>query len=318
MTDDQRDPAEAPVQQPAEPSQEPPADPMRSAPEEATPPRDEAPSPAPSEAEAWVVPPPPAPSGASIPAHAVPATPLGEGTRCPRCGTDNRPGIAFCRSCGQRLVAPGASAAVERPAPLDGTQACPRCGTHNRAGVAFCQSCGANLRPADPGVLEARAAREAVPGRAILGPVVLLIGAAGLLTGWLLPFAFGGASLWDRSFGAPGGYGVAFWLGYPAGPLTDAAYFGLAAPVPVLLVLLVALAVGGFARPSPRALQRAGLAVSLAWGLALAVLFLLVELLGEPGRDLVQVLRNLSPGGIIFLLAGLIVVIGSLTRLWRA
>jgi hypothetical protein len=274
---------------------------------------------APSEAEAWVVPPPPiTPSPDAIPAHAVPATPLGEGTRCPRCGTDNRPGLAFCGSCGQRLMAPGAPAAVERPAAPDGTQACPRCGTHNRAGVAFCQNCGANLRPADPGVLEARAAREAAPRRAILGPIVLLIGAAGLLTAWLLPFAFGGASLWDRSFGAPGGYGIAFWRGYPTGPLTDAAYFGLAAPVPVLLLLLVVMAAAGFVRPVPGAIQRVGLALTLAWGLGLALFFLLVELLGEPGRDLVQILRTLSPGGIIFLLAGLIVVIGSLTRLWRA
>lgn len=296
MMDDERDPADAPA--------EPPAD---------------VPSPAPSEAEAWIVPPPAAaPGPEAIPAHAVPATPLGEGTRCPRCGTDNRPGVAFCSSCGQRLMAPGAPAAVERPAPPEGTQACPRCGTHNRAGVAFCQNCGANLRPADAGVLEARAAREATPRRAILGPVVLLVGAAGMLTAWLLPFPFGGASLWDRSFGAPGGYGIAFWRGYPTGPLTDGAYFGLAAPIPVLLLLLVALAVSGFLRPAPGAIQRPGLALAIAWGLALAVLFLVVELVGEPGRDLVQVLRALSPGGIIFLLAGLIVVIGSLTRLWRA
>jgi hypothetical protein len=310
MPDDEREPADAPAEQP--PDVQPP-DAMSEEPEEATP------SQAPSDAEAWVVPPPPAPpSPDAIPAHAVPATPLGEGTRCPRCGTDNRPGIAFCRSCGQRLMAPGAPATVERPAPPEGSRACPRCGTHNRAGVAFCQNCGANLRPADPGVLEARAAREASSGRAILGPVVLLIGAAGLLTAWLLPFDFGGASLWDRSFGAPGGYGIAFWRGYPNGPLTDATYFGLAAPVPVLLLILVGLAAAGFMRAAPGAIQRVALAISLAWGLGLALLFLLVELFGEPGRDLVQVLRTLSPGGIIFLLAGLIVVIGSLTRLWRA
>ena len=95
---------------------------------------------------------PPPPTPTRSPAHPVPATPLSEGTICPRCGTDNRPGIAFCRSCGQRLMAPGAPAAVERPSPPEGTQACPRCGTHNRAGVAFCQNCGANLRPADAGV----------------------------------------------------------------------------------------------------------------------------------------------------------------------
>lgn len=306
MTEDEQGPVDAPADEPTEPAVDP------------TPPEAKAPSPTPPEAEAWVAPPPPAPTTDAIPAHAVPATPLGEGTRCPRCGTDNRPGIAFCRSCGQRLMAPGAPAAVERPAPPEGSQACPRCGTHNRAGVAFCQNCGANLRPADPGVLEARAAREAAPNRALLGPVVLLIGTAGMLTAWLLPFAFGGASLWDRSFGAPGGYGISFWLGYPAGSVTDAAYFGLAAPVPVLLLILVVLAAAGFRRPAPGAMQRAGLAVALAWGLGLAVLFLIVELLGEPGGGLVQVLRGLSPGGIIFLLAGLIVSIGSMTRLWRA
>jgi hypothetical protein len=152
----------------------------------------------------------------------------------------------------------------------------------------------------------------------VLGPVVLLIGAAGLLTAWLLPFAFGGASLWDRSFGAPGGYGIAFWSSYPAGSLTDVAYFGLAAPVPLLALILGGLAAVGFVRARPGPVQRAGLALALAWGLGLVVLFLLVELLGEPGRDLVQVLRSLSPAGIIFLLSGLIVAIGSLTRFWRA
>jgi hypothetical protein len=275
----------------------------------------------PSDAEAWVVPPEPAaPNPDLIPAHPVPATPLSEGTKCPRCGTDNRPGIAFCRACGQRLMAPGAPAAVERPAPPEGTQACPRCGTHNRAGVAFCQNCGANLRPADAGAAAAApvAPTDQAPRRAILGPVVLLIGAAGMAAGWLLPFAFGGASLWDRAYGAPGGYGLAFWQGYPQGSLLEQAYFGLAAPVPVLVFLLLDLAVAGLVRAAPGALQRIGLLVALAWGLGLAALFLVVELLGGPGGDLISVLRGLSPGGIIFMLAGLIVAIGTLTRLWRA
>jgi hypothetical protein len=280
---------------------------------------------APSEAEAWVVPPPSAPDDPDvIPAHAVPATPLSEGTRCQRCGTDNRPGIAFCRSCGQRLMAPGAPAAVERPSPPEGTQACPRCGTHNRAGVPFCQNCGANLRPAEaggaaaavPGASPATVAQH--PGRAVLGPVVLLIGAAGMATGWLLPFAFGGASLWDRSYGAAGGYGAAFWQGYPQGSVLESTYFGLAAPVPVLVAGLVLLALAGFLRAAPGTLQRVGLLVALAWGLGLAALFPAVELFGGPGGDLLSVLRALSPGGIIFLLAGLIVAIGTLTRLWRA
>jgi hypothetical protein len=303
MQDDERDQGDATAEQPGEPVED--AQPGR----------------APSEAEAWVVPPPPAPANPDvIPAHPVPATPLSEGTVCPRCGTDNRPGIAFCRACGQRLLAPGAPAAVERPSPPEGTQACPRCGTHNRAGVAFCQNCGANLRPTDAGVAPpaVTAPTAKTSHRAILGPAVLLIGAAGMLTGWLLPFAFGGASLWDRSYGAPGGYGIGFWQGYPDGPISETAYFGLAAPVPILVALLVVLAGAGLLRAAPGRLQRIGLIVALAWGLALAALFLFVELLGGPGGDVVQVLRALSPAGIIFLLAGLIVAIGTLTRLWRA
>ena len=140
-----------------------------------------------------------------------------------------------------------------------------------------------------------------------------------MATGWLLPFAFGGASLWDRSYGAPGGYGLAFWLGLPPrGRSLDTGYFGLAAPVPILVVLLVDLAVAGLIRAAPGAFQRIGLLVALAWGLGLVALFLVVELVGGPGGDVISVLRGLSPGGIIFMLAGLIVAIGTLTRLWRA
>ena len=320
MQDDERDQDPA-ADQHSDPVDAQPADTTQ--PAQDTPPAEDTQHvPAPSEAEAWVVPPEPAPPNPDlIAAHPVPATPLSEGTRCPRCGTDNRPGIAFCRACGQRLMAPGAPAAVERPSPPEGTQACPRCGTHNRAGVAFCQNCGANLRPADAGVVaaaRATAAEAAAPRRAILGPVVLLIGAVGMATGWFLPFAFGGASLWERSYGAAGGYGLAFWLGYPQGSLLEDAYFGLAAPVPVLVVGLVLLALAGFIRPAPAAIQRVGLLIALAWGVALVALFLVIELLGGPGGDVVQILRGLSPGGIIFMLAGLIVAIGCLTRLWRA
>jgi len=139
-----------------------------------------------------------------------------------------------------------------------------------------------------------------------------------MATGWLLPFAFGGASLWDRAYGAPGAYGLAFWRGYPEGSVLKSAYFGLAAPVPLLVLALVVLAIVGMLRASPGLVQRIGLLIALAWGLGLAALFVVVELVGGPGGDLVQVLRALSPGGIIFLLAGLIVVIGTLTRLWRA
>ena len=322
MYDDERDPRDGGSDQPPdEQAEESAKEGAEESAEQAAPPPPRPPGevagPPPSDAEAWVAPTPadPGASGA-IPAHSVPATPLGEGTRCSRCGTENRPGIAFCSSCGQRLIEAGGPPAVERPAVLDGTAACPRCGTHNRAGVAFCQNCGANLRPAE-GEPETPAPRRAA-SRAVLGPVVLLIGAAGMLTAWLLPFAFGGASLWDRSFGDPGGYGAAFWTGYPAGgSLVESAYFGLAAPVPILLALLVLLAGAGVLRAAPGRIQRAGLIVTLLWALGLAAMFVVVELLGGPGGDLVDILRALSPAGIILLLAGLIVVIGSATRLWR-
>jgi hypothetical protein len=276
--------------------------------------------PPPPEVEAYAV--PPAASEPVVAAHSVPATEPGESTLCPRCGTENRPGIAFCSNCGQRLVAAGAPTAVERPSPPDGTQACPRCGTHNRAGVAFCQNCGANLRSSAtgwaPGVGAAQAASSERTGRAILGPVVLLIGAIGIATAWLLPFPFGAGSLYDRAFGAPGGYGIAFWNAYNGTDgLAAGAYFGFAAPAPLLVTLLVLLAIGGFLRPAPAIIQLVGLVVALVWAVGLAILFVVVEVFGGPGGALIDILRNLTPGGIIFLLAGLIVVIGALTRVGR-
>jgi Double zinc ribbon len=292
-------------------------------------------NPPPSEAEAYASAPPdtgPPPTAA----HSVPATPVGESTLCPRCGTENRPGVAFCRTCGQRLIAAGVATTVERPRAPDGTQQCPRCGTHNRAGVAFCQNCGANLRAAQPLPAPGTAApvgpaetvpattgalsAEPVRGGAWLGPIVLLIGAVGLATAWLLPFPYGPGSLWDRSFGAVGGYGVAFWNGYAAvgGGLTDRAYFGFAAPVPLLVALLAVLAVAGFLRAAPGRLQGAGLALGLAWALGLAIGFVVVEVGGGWHGDLVTLLRGMSPAGIIFLLASLIVLIGGFTRVARS
>jgi len=251
------------------------------------------------------------------PAHTVPATEPGESTQCPRCGTENRPGIAFCRNCGQRLVAAGGAATVERPSVPEGTQACPRCGTHNRAGVAFCQNCGANMRGPEPGAAAAEDARTAPRGGAVLGPIVLIVGAVGVVVAWLLPFEDAG-SLFDRSFGATEGYGIAFWTGYEEiSGFVDQAYFGFAAPSPLLVVLLVALAIGGFLRAQPGVMQLIGLVVAVVWALGLAVLFVVVELLGGPGGDLIDILRALSPGGIIFFLAAFIILIGSFTRLAR-
>jgi double zinc ribbon protein len=261
-------------------------------------------------------------AGGVMAAHSVPATEVGESTQCPRCGTENRPGIAFCRNCGQRLIAAGVAATLERPGAPEGTQSCPRCGTHNRAGVAFCQNCGANLRPATDGYIPpavvgaeepeaARAARRS----AVLGPIVLLIGAIGLATGYLLPFAIGGESLFTQAFGT-GGYGAAFWSAYPgaSSTLAQQGYFGFAAPAPILIGLLVLLAIGGLVRAAPRALQTIGLLIALLWAVGLIVLFVMLEVAGSWNGDLVGMLRDLSPAGIIFFLASLIVLIGTLTR----
>jgi hypothetical protein len=155
-------------------------------------------------------------------------------------------------------------------------------------------------------------------GRAILGPVVLLIGAIGIATAWLLPFPFGAGSLYDRAFGALGGYGIAFWNAYNGiDGLASQAYFGFAGPSPLLVGLLLLLAIGGLLRPAPAIVQLAGLVVALVWAIGLALLFVVVEVIGGPGGTLIDILRALTPGGIIFLLAGLIVVIGALTRVGR-
>jgi len=282
--------------------------------------------PPPSEVEAYPAAVEPPAAAAVTGAHAVPAAEsvTGESTQCPRCGTENRPGLAFCRNCGQRLVAAGVSTTVERPGTAEGTMACPRCGTHNRAGVGFCQNCGANLRGAAPGyvppAVAGEEAAEVEVGRrgAVLGPVVLLIGLVGLVTAYLLPFAYGSGSLFDRAFGADG-YGAAFWTAYPDGAgIADQAYFGLAAAAPILGVLLLALAVAGFVRATPGTLQVTGLGIALVWSVGLILLFLVVELAANWGGDIVGLLRDLTPAGIIFFLSGLIVVIGALTRFGRS
>jgi hypothetical protein len=289
---------------------------------------DTGPTAEPLEPEPVAAPPPPEveahggdepPAAPAMDAHSVPPTEPGESTQCPRCGTLNRPGIAFCSNCGQRLVAAGAPTTVARPAAPDGTQACPRCGTHNRAGTAFCQNCGANLQAVPGEVAQPVPAEGARAERAMLGPIVLLVGAIGIAVGWLLPFGFGTGSLYDRSFGAPGGYGVAFWTAYDnVSGLASQAYFGFAAPAPILVALLVGLAMAGIIRAQPGPLQVIGLVVALVWAIGLLVGFVIVEVLGSGGADLLGVLRELSPGGIILALASLIVMIGCFTRFGRA
>jgi len=280
-------------------------------------------APPPADVEAYGA----AAAATGVAAHSVPATEPGESTQCPRCGTENRPGIAFCSNCGQRLVAAGAATTVARPEAPEGTQACPRCGTHNRAGVAFCQNCGANLRAAEPGYVPPAVAAtgaavatapEESAGHAILGPVVLLVGALGMATGWLLPFGLGTGSLYDQAFGATG-YGIGFWTAYDsvATGLAEQAYFGFAAPVPILVALLLVLAVAGIIKATPGMLQVIGLVIALVWAIGLLVLFVLVEVLGSDSGDLLGMLAALSPAGIIFALSSLIVIIGSLTRFGR-
>ena len=193
--------------------------------------------------------------------------------------------------------------------------------------MAFCQNCGANLRATAPGYVppavagaSTAAAVEAERGGAVLGPVVLLIGVVGLVTGYFLPFLPQGAgSLFERAYGADG-YGIAFWNGYPdvGASLADQLYFGLAAPVPILAVLLVVLAVAGFVRGAPGALQRIGLVIALVWSIGIIALFVVVEVFGNWEGDLVGLLRELTPAGIIFFLSSLIVLIGTLTRFARS
>lgn len=283
----------------------------------------------PSEVEAYPAAAPVDPevdAGATTAAHSVPSGEgvVGESTQCPRCGTENRPGLAFCKNCGQRLIAAGVSTTVDRPGAPEGSMACPRCGTHNRAGVGFCQNCGANLRGVGAGyVPPAAVVAEPSPrleGRrgAVLGPLVLLVGLVGLVTAYLLTFGYGSGSLWERA-SSPDGYGAAFWAGYPTGVgFADQAYFGLAAPTPLLGLLIVALAIGGFIRATPGPLQVIGLAIATLWSVALAVLFVLVEIAGSWGGDLVALLSALTPAGIIFFLASLIIIIGTLTRFGRS
>ena len=132
----------------------------------------------------------------------------------------------------------------------------------------------------------------------MLGPVVLLVGALGMATGWLLPFYSGTGSLYDRSFGDPAGYGISFWTAYDDfSGLAAQAYFGFAAPIPLLVALLVVLAVAGIVEATPGMLQVIGLVVALVWAIGLLILFVLVEVLGSSAGDLLGMLAGLTPAG---------------------
>ena len=100
--------------------------------------------------------------------------------------------------------------------------------------------------------------------------------------------------------------------------MADQAYFGLAAPIPILGLLLLVLAIAGFVRARARVLQSIGLVIALLWSVGLIVLFGVVEVGGNWSGDIVGMLRVLTPAGIIFLLSALIVLIGTLTRFGRS
>ena len=132
---------------------------------------------------------------------------------CPRCGTHNRAGVAFCQNCGANLrgTAPGyVPPAVAGP-------------------------------PATAAESRRQRRRGPRPGRAAHRPH-----RAG--DGYLLPFTYGTRSLFERAFGADG---TASASGPPArGRAGRQAYFGLAAPsrswrAPALL------AIAGFVRAKP-------------------------------------------------------------------
>jgi Double zinc ribbon len=244
---------------------------------------------------------------------------------CRRCGTENRLGVSFCESCGQRLVA-AEDATLARPTTAGEGGPCPRCGAVNRSGSAFCSECGFNIRPAvaaagaplaasPPAIPLSAPVVASRPGRAWLGPLVLVVAALGMATAWVLPFAVGAGSLAEQALG-PDGYGLAFWTAYPddAG-LLEAAYFGLAAPLPILVGLMLLLAAVGVLRAVPGRVQRVGLGIVLAWCAAFAILFVVFEIGSALGGDLIGLLRSLSPAGLIGFLSGVIGSIGSVTRL---
>ena len=254
----------------------------------------------------------PAPQPEGISAHTVPATTVERPAPCPRCGTLNRPGLTFCAGCGQRLVAADA-ATMTRPAESGDSVVCPRCASPNRPGATFCQQCGANLRmaPAPPVAVPDMATRAA--RRAWLGPLVLLIAAVGLVIAWLLPFHAGVGSLYDQAAG-PGGFGFAFWTAYPDTDFLGKAYYGLAAPLPVLSLLLIVLAAAGVVWAHAGRIQAVGLGVAFLWAAGFGLMFVVVEIGGGLGDNLIGMLRGLSSGGLIGFLTALIAVIGIATR----
>jgi hypothetical protein len=81
------------------------------------------------------------------------------------------------------------------------------------------------------------------------------------------------------------------------------------------VALLGILAVVGIIRALPGRVQRVALGVVIAWCLAFTTLFVVVEIGSGLGSDLIDLLRGLSPAGLIGSLAGVIGAIGGVTRM---
>jgi hypothetical protein len=75
------------------------------------------------------------------------------------------------------------------------------------------------------------------------------------------------------------------------------------------------LAVAGVVWGIPGRVQRIGLGVVIAWCLAFAALFVVVEIGSGLGDNLIGLLRGLSPAGLIGFLSSVIGAIGAATRL---
>ena len=145
-----------------------------------------------------------------------------------------------------------------------------------------------------------------------------MLAAAGLALAWTLPFAFGAGSLVSQAFRPVNEFGPTVSAAYPdEADLLGRAYYGLAAYFPVLSALLVLLAGVGVVRAQPGRVQKAGLLVGALWVASLVVLFLVVEVGSGLGGGLLDLVRGMSPGGLIGALAGLIALIGLATR-WAA
>jgi peptidoglycan/LPS O-acetylase OafA/YrhL len=158
-------------------------------------------------------------------------------------------------------------------------------------------------------------------------PLALLVIVAVVV---VAPWAWAGAkvasvrgdALWATLFAANWHYAARadtyFDTGSAPSPLLHYWSLGVEEQFYVAWPLLVVLAVAGFVRAAPGTLQRVGLGLALIWALGFVILFLIVEVFGSWNGDIVGLLRELSPGGIIFFLASLIALIGTLTRFARS